>query len=156
MYTQTRAKTIPEATDKLYNAKCCDLVFGCTKEQLTDIQREVLGEYLEDIKQYTDDVKLALNNLYVNLTDDHIYVLEAADDGNDGVEYYYYELVPLTTLYKDTNGNLWYYEGYDEQSKLHRVVVIDEDDGHYTNTSITWYMTDEEFNECTTIELEVR
>ena len=59
------------------------------------------------------------------------------------------------TLYKDTNGNLWYYDGYDEVDKLHKVTVVEEDNGHYINTSITWYMTDEELANCTQIEVEV-
>lgn len=59
------------------------------------------------------------------------------------------------TLYKDTNGNLWDYVGYDADNKLHQVIVVDEDDGHYTNTSITWYMTDEEFADCQAIKVEV-
>ncbi len=59
------------------------------------------------------------------------------------------------TLLKDENGNLWNYIGYDEQSKLHQVTVVDEDNGYYTDTSITWYMTDEELANCTKIEVEV-
>lgn len=59
------------------------------------------------------------------------------------------------TLYKDTNGNLWYYEGYDETDKFHKVTVVEEDNGHYINTNITWYMTDKEFTNCIKIEVEV-
>ena len=157
MYTQTRSKSISEATDKLYNAKSCDLVFGCTTEQLTDAQREALYEVLDSYGYavYVEDRKLALENLYVNLTDDHIYILEMADDGDDNIEYYYTEIVPNTTIYKDANGNLWYCVDYDTNDKLYEVTVVDEDNGHYTNTNITWYMTEEELNECTTLEVEV-
>lgn len=155
MYIQTRSKTIAEATDKLYDAKCCDLVFGCPKEALTDPQREVLGEYLEDIKQYTEDVQLAIENIHVNLTDNHIYVLEMADDCNDGIEYFYCELVPLTTLYKDDLGSLYYDEGLTDDG-LHLLVLIEEDNGHYINTHITWYEDSDRLSELyTKIEVEV-
>lgn len=59
------------------------------------------------------------------------------------------------SLYKDTNDNLWNYIEYDEQSKLHIVTVVDEDEGHYTDTGITWCLTDEELANCTKIEVEV-
>ena len=56
------------------------------------------------------------------------------------------------TLYKDTNNNLWHYESYDTE---HQMVVVDEDEGHYTYTNITWGFTDEELANCTKIEVEV-
>lgn len=56
------------------------------------------------------------------------------------------------TLYKDTNGNLWYHEGLDDN--YHIMTVVDEDDGEYTYTYHTAYFTDEEFAECTTIEVD--
>ena len=59
------------------------------------------------------------------------------------------------TLYKDINGNLWHYEGYDTEHQWHNVVVVDEDEGHYTHTGITSCLTDEEFAQCTKIEVEV-
>lgn len=59
------------------------------------------------------------------------------------------------TLYKDSNNNLWNCIGYDEQSKMHIVTVVDDDEGYYTDTGITWPMTNEEFAECTKIEVEV-
>ena len=55
-------------------------------------------------------------------------------------------------LLKDPNGNLWYYVSKD--GDLHKVTVVDEEDGCYTNTNITWYLTEEEFNQCTKIEVE--
>ena len=57
-----------------------------------------------------------------------------------------------TTLYKDENGNLWYYEG--KEDNYHKVVVIDYEDGCYIFTQITWYFTDAEFNKLTKIEVE--
>ena len=57
------------------------------------------------------------------------------------------------TILKDKNGNLWYYEGQD--GELHQVTVVEEDDGHYVCTNITWYLTDDELANCTKIELEV-
>ena len=59
------------------------------------------------------------------------------------------------TLYKDTNNNLWDYVGYEADIKMHKVIVVDEDDGYYTNTNITCYLTDEELANCTKIEVEV-
>lgn len=61
----------------------------------------------------------------------------------------------IITLFKDTNNNFWHYESYDEQSKLHQVTIVDCDDGHYINTNISWYMTDEELNHCTKVEVNV-
>ena len=56
------------------------------------------------------------------------------------------------TLYKDANGNLWYYEG--KEDIYHKMVVVDYEDGHYTYTYITCYFTDEELAKCTKIEVE--
>lgn len=95
MYLETHSKSIAEATDKLYDAKSCDLVFGCPPEALTDAQRDVLYEVLNSYGfSANEDRRLALENLYVNLTDDHIYILEMSDGGDDNIEYYYTELVP--------------------------------------------------------------
>ena len=97
MYLETRSKTITEAIDKLYAAKTEDFVFHADSWSLTDDQKEALAEYLNWLDYTHDDAnedrKLALENCYVNLTDDHIYVLEMADGGNDTVEYYFTELV---------------------------------------------------------------
>ena len=57
------------------------------------------------------------------------------------------------TLLKDESNNLWHYEKQD--GKLHQVTVVEEDDGHYIRTNITWYLTDEELANCTKIEVEV-
>ena len=160
MYIETRSKTIAEATDKLYDLKPCDLVFGCPPEALTDAQKEVLDDFLNTLDYALDDAsedrKLAIENLYVNLTDDHIYVLEMEDDHyEDTVMYHYTELVPIITIYKDADGNLWNYIDYDVDDKTHKMTVVEEDDGHYTDTGITWYMTQAEFNQLAKIEVEV-
>ena len=98
MYIQTRSKTITEAIDKLYAAKSCDLIFHANSWGLTDDQKEALAEYLNWIDYTHDDAnedrRLALENCYVNLTDDSIYVLEMADNCDDTFEYYFTELVP--------------------------------------------------------------
>lgn len=155
MYTQTRSKTIAEATTKLFDIKASDMVYGCPRAALTDIQNECLSEYLDWLNPYGDDVSIALENLYVNLTDNHLYVLEIADDGYDGTEYFYCELVPLMTLYKDDLGNLYYDEGLTEDG-LHLLILVEEHDGHYILTQNTWYEdTDRLFELYTEIEVEV-
>lgn len=58
-------------------------------------------------------------------------------------------------LYKDVNNNLWLYEGYDTDIKMHKVIVVDEDDGYYTNTNITCYLTDEELAQCTEVHINI-
>lgn len=99
MYIETRSKTITEAIDKLYAAKTEDLVFHADSWGLTEAQKTALHEYLDWLDYTHDDAnedrKLALENIYVNLTDDHIYVLEMADCCDDvNIEYYFAELVP--------------------------------------------------------------
>lgn len=156
MYTETCSKTISEATSKLLKAKATDAVFSCHRDALNDIQKDCLGEYLDWLKPYTDDINLALNNIYVNPIDNHLYVLEMADDGDDNIEYYYYELVPLTTLYKDDLGNL-YYDGGLTEDGLRLLILVEEDNGHYIYTHNTWYEDADRLAELyTTIELEVR
>jgi hypothetical protein len=56
-------------------------------------------------------------------------------------------------LLKDKNGNLWYHDDYDETTKKHTVMVVEEDKGYYINTNIAWYMNDEEINECQIIKV---
>lgn len=99
MYLETRSQTITEAIDKLYAIKTADLVYHADSWGLTEAQKTELNEYLNWIDYTRDDAsedrKLALENCYVNLTDDHIYVLEMADyEDDDAVEYYFTELVP--------------------------------------------------------------
>lgn len=154
MYIETRSKTIEEATDKLFEAKKCDFVFGCTAEALNDAQKMSLRNYVEFYSQYDVDIDLALSNLFINLTDDHIYVLEVADDG-DEVEYYYCEMPPAEILYKDTNGNLYHNDGMNEDG-IHCMVLVEQDtNGEYIYTDITWYVTHDEFAEYTVVRKEV-
>jgi hypothetical protein len=134
MYLETRSQTITEAIDKLYALKTADLVYHADSWGLTEAQKTELNEYLNWIDYTRDDAtedrKLALENCYVNLTDDHIYVLEMADGENDTVEYYFTELVPnleaepklIATcskgeLYKNTDGTY-------EMRSAERVLVI--------------------------------
>jgi hypothetical protein len=138
MYTQTRSKTVAEATHKLFHSEVGNSVASRTIEQLTDLQRECLDEYLADIRQYTEDIKLALENLYVNLDNDHIYILEVADDYDDSIQYYYCELTPLATLYEDALGNLYYDNGIVEND-THQLILVEKDDDHYIYTQETWY-----------------
>lgn len=151
MHTQTRSKTIAEAIDKLYAAKPCDLVYGCPIEALTDAQREVVNEELYNLEPFGEDCNLAKDHIFVNLTDNHIYMLEMADYEDDETVYYFIELVPLTEIYQDQNGNLWNWRDYDADTKLHEMTVVECDDGHYVNIGITWFFTQAEFNKMTKI-----
>jgi hypothetical protein len=130
---------------------------SCTFDQLNEQQQDTLIEYLEDLKQYTEDIKLALENLYVNLDNDHIYILEVSDDYDDSIQYYYCELTPLVTLYKDDLGNLYHDEGLTCNGDQHLLVLVEEDNGHYTYTHNTWYEDADRLAELyTKIEVEVR
>jgi hypothetical protein len=158
MCIETRSQTIAEAIDKLYALKTADLVYHADSWGLTEAQKTELNEYLNWIDYTRDDAsedrKLALENCYVNLTDDHIYVLEMADCCDDvNAEYYFVELVPLTEIYKDANGNLWNWCDYDKDEKLHEMTVVECDDGHYTDTCITWFFTQAELNAMTKISI---
>lgn len=45
------------------------------------------------------------------------------------------------------NGNLYDYIGIDEDTKMHKVSVVDiDEEGLLTNTHNTWYFTDEELS----------
>lgn len=55
-------------------------------------------------------------------------------------------------LLKDPNGNFWHYEQKMDDG-FHQVTVVDEDEGYYTNTNITWYLTDEELANCIEIKI---
>lgn len=58
-------------------------------------------------------------------------------------------------LLKDAYGNLWDYIGYDADTNTHSVVVIDVDDeGYYTNTCITCFMTDDEYKATTKVIID--
>ena len=98
MYAQTRSKTITEAIDKLYAVKSCDLIYHADSWGLNEAQKDALAEYL-DWLDYThdnanEDRRLAIENCYVNLTDDHIYVMEMSDECDDTTAYYFTEIVP--------------------------------------------------------------
>lgn len=158
MYTQTRSKTVAEATHKLFHSEVGNSVVSRLKEQLTDIQNECLAEHLDFMEYYGEDINLALENLYGSLDDNHIYVLEATDDGDGNIEYYYEELVPLTILYKDDLGNLYYDEGLVVMfgEEYHRLILVEEDNGHYTYTHNIWYEDTNRLSELyTKIEVEV-
>lgn len=98
MYCKTRSSTITEATEKLYASKPCDIIYHADSWGLTEAQKDAFYEYLDWLDYTHDDAnedrKLARENIYVNLTDGHLYVCEMADDGTDNVEYYYSELIP--------------------------------------------------------------
>lgn len=157
MYIETRSKTVAEATHKLFHSEVGNSVVSRTIEQLTDIQRECLDEYLDFMEYYEEDIDLAIENLYVNLDDNHLYILEVVDDYDDNIEYYYYELIPIVTLYKDDLGNLYHDEGLTCEGDQHLLVVVEEDNGHYTYTHNTWYEDADRLAELyTKIEVEVK
>ena len=144
MYNITHSKTVAEATDKL----CKHLgnsVQPCTKENLSELQRETLGEYLDWLKQYQDELKLGLENLYVNTENNNLYILEMADDYDDNVEFYYFEIESLAVLYRDTLGNLYYDNGIVEND-THQLILVEEDEGHYIYTQETWYEDEDRLN----------
>jgi hypothetical protein len=106
MYTKTLSKTIAEATDKLYAIKHCDLIFGCTLDALTNAQTEAFAEHSEVWCYDDEDKVLALANLFVNLSDDHIYALEMCDGDDDTPRYYFVDIAPQIHLRQDKNGEL--------------------------------------------------
>ena len=57
-------------------------------------------------------------------------------------------------LLKDANGNLWDYIGYDEEIEMHQVEVIDCDEGIYTRTAITCFMSDDEYKATTKVIID--
>lgn len=94
MYKETLAKTVTQATTNLFTLKPDDFIFHCDMDCITDDQRECLCEYLSWLDYCYDnaDRNLVLDNLFVNLTDDSIYVLEIEDDCDGNIKYYYIEL----------------------------------------------------------------
>lgn len=93
MYTKTLAKTIAEAIDKLLDIVGDDYVFNCPIEALTDAQRELATNELYKLEYFEEDYNLAKSHIFVNLTNDHIYMLEMTDDEDDEVAFYFVDLV---------------------------------------------------------------
>ena len=56
-----------------------------------------------------------------------------------------------TILLKDTNGNLYAYERYDADARIHEVLDVEPNGDSYVCTNNTWYMTDEELVTCTLV-----
>ena len=144
------ATTIDKATDRLFATVGDDLVFHCPVQALTDAQAECLVVYFHEMEYSTEERKFAANHIYVNLTNDHLYILDADK------EYYFEELVPTTTLLQDMNGNLFHYEGLDEDIPYHKATIVKECGGRYVLTDITCYLTEEELAETTKIRVEMR
>lgn len=61
----------------------------------------------------------------------------------------------IITLYKDTNGNLYCHEKYDDCLEMHLLTEVEEYNGCYTYTYSAIDMTNEEFANLTKIEVEV-
>jgi hypothetical protein len=106
MYTQTLSKTIAEAIEKLLDLKGNNLVYGRPLSALTDAQTEAFADHTEKSCYYDEDMALALANIFVNLNDDHIYVLEMCDGEDDTLRYYYADIAPQIHLRQDENGEL--------------------------------------------------
>ena len=156
MYYSTVSNTISEATEKLFTLKSNDLVFGCPIEALTDAQRDCLYEYFHEMGLPKAEQSLVSEHLYNNLTDNHIYILEECEGTNGDALYFYEELVPTVELLQDQLGNLYYYEGLDEDTSYYKATIVEEHNGRYINTSIMVYMTNEELEQTTRIVVEMR
>lgn len=156
MYKETLSTTIAEATDRLFAITENDLVFSCPKEALTESQRDCLAEYFFEMGFTKEEMDFCSNHLYNNLDNDHIYILEICDGEDDAPRYYYSELIPTVELLQDQHGNLYYYEGVDEDTQYHKLTDVEEYHGKYINTLRTLYMTDEELEQTTRIVVEMR
>ena len=156
MYYSTVSQTISEATAKLLTLKSNDLVFNCPIGALTDAQRDCLSEYFHEMGLPKAEREVVAEHLYNNLTDNHIYILEECEGTNGDVFYFYEELIPTIELLQDQNGNLYYYEGLDEDTSYYKATIVEEHNGRYINTSIMVYMTDEELEQTTRIVVEGR
>ena len=150
MFNKTLAPTIAEATESLFATIGDCPVFNCPYAALTDAQAECLAVYFHEMEYSTEERKFAADYIYVNLTNDHLYILDACDG------YYYEELVPTTTLLEDMNGNLFHYEGLDEDTLYHKATLVDKCGSRYVLTDITCYLTDEELSQTTKIQVEMR
>ena len=153
MYYSTLSTSITEATTKMLALRD---VCRCSTKTLTDAQNDCLYEYFHEMCFGEDDKQLALDNLYVDRTTKHLYVIEACDWTDDTLRYYYEELIPTVTLYKDDLGNLYYDEGKTENG-LHLLVLVEKAGDHYTYTNNTWYEDTDRLSDLyTKIEAEVR
>ena len=149
------SKTITEATNKMLAVKN-NLVRHCSFSDLSEAQQNCLYEYFHEMCFGEDDKQLALTHLYVDTVNNHIYVMEICDDVDDTPLYYYEELIPTVTLYKDDLGNLYYDEGLTEDG-LHLLILVEKDDEYYTYTYNTWYEDSDRLATLyTKIEAEVR
>lgn len=106
MYTQTLSRTISKAVKRLFAVKRGDLVFRCTLNALNDAQTEAFAEHSEMYCYDDEDKALALENLFVNHTDDHIYVLEVCDGEDDTPRYYFSDITPQIHLRQNAYGEL--------------------------------------------------
>lgn len=156
MYKETLSTTITEATERLFALTENYLVFNCPTEALTDAQVECLGEYFYEMGYSVEERRFASNHIYVNLSNDHLYIVEICDGEDDTPRYYFEEIVPTIELLRDINGNLYCYEGIDEDTPYHKATIVEEYDGKYINTMMTVYMTDEELAQTTKITVEGR
>ena len=150
MYNETLSRTITEATDKLFATIGNDPVFNCPYAALTNAQAECLATYFHEMEYNAEEKRFAADYIYNNLSNDHLYILDA-DDG-----YYYEELIPETTLLQNTNGNLFFYEGLDEDTPYHKVTLVEKCGDKYVRTDITCYLTEEELAQTTKVTVEMR
>ena len=94
------------------------------------------------------DEEQVIDHIYLDPSNGHLFII-IDDDTTD-------ELIPTYVFYKDEKGNVWDCIGYDDGTCEYEVTVIDVDEnGHYTNTGITWYMSEDEFDKLERIEVEV-
>lgn len=108
-------------------------------------QELCVGSY---ITEKSFDEEQVDNNIYLDPSNGHLFII-IDDDTTD-------ELIPTYVFFKDEKGNVWDCIGYADDTCEYEVVVVDiDDDGHYTSTNITWYMSDDEFDKLERIEVEV-
>lgn len=106
MYTQTLAKTIAEATEKLFALRRHDFVVDIAFTALTDTQTDALAKHMEIWGYADEDINLAINHIFVSLVNRHLYVLEMSDGENDELHYYFSDIAVPIHLYVDAHGML--------------------------------------------------
>jgi hypothetical protein len=106
MYTQTLAKTISEAIQKLLASKGYERVVPLACTDLTETQEEVFGCHTDKEGYHDEDISLALDNIFVNTMNRHMYVLEMCDGEDDRIRYYFAELTVPLRLRQDADGGL--------------------------------------------------
>lgn len=123
LFKSTLSTTITEATKKLLEVKSGDFITA-SPEALTDAQRECLAEYFHEMEYTDDEVATVKEYLLVNLTDDHLYVLEDGSYPEEPPMYHYEELVPDKPVRKILEVEVWF------DFARHPLISMDIPDGY--------------------------